>query len=135
MTQDDDRKFIGDTSTIAEMGAEIVNNMGKSPEELWREKSQKQIAILMEGKTPKAPLFYETMTQAMDPGSGARIRIWRNVKELTEYADTEVQLVLSKIPASATMQQVADIICTIDNVTAFELTDRNGNGVVAYVEW
>lgn len=54
---------------------------------------------------------------------------------MSKKNDVEIQILLSKIPAGASMKDVVDIISTIEGVSACELTDPDGNGAVAYFEW
>lgn len=100
---------------------------------LMEERDQK-IKELLKGHTVKKPLFYESMTAACSK-NGAKIRIWRTSAELPEYNELEVQLLLGKIPATASMQQVIDVLSTLDRIAACELTDPDGNGAVVYFEW
>ena len=81
-----------------------------------------------------APLRYESVTEARDQHSGARIRVWRKSAELPEYNDVEIQLVINKIPGRATMKQVYGYLSAIEGVTKVELTDANGLGAVAFFE-
>lgn len=93
-----------------------------------------KIEALLSAGTVKKPLFYESMTQAQAT-NGAKIRIWRTCSELPEYNELDIQILLSKIPAGAAMSQMIDILSTIENISACELTDPDGNGAVAYFEW
>lgn len=106
---------------------------GRVANRLQHERDAKVEAILKTG-TVKKPLFYESMTAAK-AGNGARIRIWRTCAELPEYNEIDIQILLSKVPAGAAMSQVIDILSTIENISACELTDPDGNGAVAYFEW
>lgn len=115
--------------------AEMVNGIGKTPEQRMKEWHEKSVKDAMAGRERREPKFYETMTKVTEPQTGAQIRIWRTSKEMPEYVDVELQITLSKIPASASMQEVLDIVGSIEGVTAVELLQRDGNGLVAYYEW
>lgn len=90
---------------------------------------------LVTGKPIRKPLFYESMTEIHDPASGAKIRVWRREEELPEYADVEILAIFKCIPGGATMKEMAEILSSIERVTAFELTDKHGCGAVTYLEW
>lgn len=83
------------------------------------------------------PLFYESMTKAHYEHSGVTLRIWRRESELPVYNDffTELQTIISKIPGDASMEEIVKIISAVPRVTALELTDKDGNGAVIYLEW
>lgn len=119
-----------------DFGAALGNLNGHSNvtvNRLIQERDEK-VKKLLEGYTVKKPLFYESMTAACAK-NGAKVRIWRTSAELPEYNEIEIQLLLGKIPATASMQQVIDILSTIEGIAACELTDPDGNGAVAYFEW
>lgn len=92
-----------------------------------------QVPEIKERKS--TPLFYESMTQAVHPGSGCRIRVWRREAELPEYADNEIINIINKIPEGLGMQETLRHIEQLERITAIELTDRHGLGCVVYYEW
>ncbi len=118
-----------------EQAAKMVNNIGKSDLEVAKENANEKVRKLLEGHETREPMFFESMTQAVDPQGGAKIRVWRHSDTIPEYNDIELQLLISKIPGMASMKQVFDILSTVPGVTAIELTDPIGNGAVAYYEW
>lgn len=120
---------------IVTAGVKLVNNIGKSPAEILRENVKDQVTKIIGDRKIRAPIFMESMTQAEDPVTGARIRVWRAETETPEYNDTELQLLINKIPGRSSMQDVINILSTVERVTAVELVDAQGNGVVSYFEW
>lgn len=94
-------------------------------------------AVAEKTKLPagRTPLFYESMTKAVEPHSKATIRVWRKSAELPEYNDMELQIAIAKIPITASMKQVFGAISALEGVTAIELTDADGIGAIAYYEW
>lgn len=79
--------------------------------------------------------FYESITQASHPESGSRIRVWRREEFLPMFTDSEILEAIASIPVTADMETVLGVIGSISRVTAIELVDANGNGIVKYLEW
>lgn len=98
-------------------------------------KIEEERTSLLTGKPIRKPLFYESMTTISCPHTGARIRVWRSEATLPEYADEEILLLFKFLPEGAMMEDVINMISTLERVTAVELTDKNGLGCVAYFEW
>lgn len=121
--------------SIAEIGTSFTENLAKSDEKKAEEYLKARVDDLIGGAEIAKPLFYESITEALDPASGARIRVWRREAELPEYQDTEILLLVARIPRYASMRDVINIISTLPRVTAIELVDPHKNGAVTYLEW
>lgn len=131
----EDEKKVQAPPTIEDIGVNFVNGITPEGQEA---KAREILRIKPEsitGNAARPAMFWESITQATDPQSGARIRVWRKIEECPEYNDIEVQLAIEKIPGRATMKDVFDVISSIEGVTAIELVDHMGNGGVMYLEW
>jgi len=109
-----------------------LNGHADASTRLQLERKQK-LAKLIEGYEVRPVQSFKSITQVI-ANNGARIRVWRNSTELPEYNELEIQVLLSKVPSGAGMQDIFDIISTIEGVTACELTDPEGCGAVAFWE-
>ena len=98
-------------------------------------KEEEERTSLITGKPIRKPLFYESMTEVKCPHTGARIRVWRSEPILPEYQDEEVLLLFKFLPDGANMEDIINLVSTLERVTAVELTDKNGLGAVIYFEW
>jgi hypothetical protein len=114
----------------------ITNASTDGPEvrELLFDESQQSfknalLDIPVSGKASKIK-SYESVHEARDAFSGARIRVWRRCNELPVYTDSELLIVLSKIPGHSSMQDVISIISQVQGVTQVELVDHQGYGVL-----
>lgn len=114
----------------------ITNASTDGPEvrELLFDESQQSfknalLDIPVSGKARKIK-SYESVHEARDAFSGARIRVWRRCNELPVYTDSELLIVLSKIPGHSSMQDVISIISQVQGVTQVELVDHQGYGVL-----
>lgn len=94
-----------------------------------------KVKELIGGRRVRPAVFWESITEAKDPQSGARIRVWRTESEIPETQDIEILLLVSKIPQGASMEDIFNIISTLDRVSAIELVDPHHNGAVKYLEW
>jgi hypothetical protein len=88
---------------------------------------------LVTGHAIRTPIRYQSITEAKDPGSGARVKVWREELELPVYNDVDLQMIIRQIPGSASMQDVINIIGSLPRVVKVELVDPDGNG--AFVEF
>lgn len=85
-------------------------------------------------KSPFYP-FYESMSRYHDKESGTTLRVWRRVNGVPDGPDMELTEAVMNIPATAKIEDVLRTICNLDRITAVEITDANGHGVIKYLEW
>lgn len=65
-----------------------------------------------------------------------RVRVWRAETEVKDlYANEDIHNFLFEAYDATSQKQLAESVLEFDRVTAAEVTDYHGNGVVLYKEW
>lgn len=91
-----------------------------------------------EEENSRAPPLYESMTRV--PLSCWTVRVWREWSSLVLGPDKDVALAVieasthTPLPADEP-QAIAGALNRIEGVSAYEITDLDGNGVVVYTVW
>lgn len=75
---------------------------------------------------------YETMTQTF--ACGFRVRVWRAAAELAMGPEEEIFVRLSESVWNG-VDDLAEAIESFEGVSAYEILDGHGNGVVCYPDW
>lgn len=91
--------------------------------------------------TTKEPAFIEAMTR-FTAENGAQMRIWSRMEALTADRMEFARDVLDKFRTNLepekqyTSEQLAHAVLQFrDDITAVEVVDSHGNGIVLYSEW
>ena len=127
------------------LGIEELGNPGIAPEEEspidnaitpeMYEKIRKDInndvKKLLEGKKTREPTSFQTITKAI-ANNGAGLEIGRREVQLPEYEDSELKVLLNKIPLGASMRQIVQILSTVKRVNYVKFFGPDGNGTIVY---
>jgi hypothetical protein len=79
--------------------------------------------------------FYESITRAGADDGSVFLRVWRREEEFPKKPDAEVLGVIKRFTDRDNMITMTTKIAALPRITAIEVTDRNSNGVVVYLEW
>lgn len=82
-------------------------------------------------KEVKEPAYFEGLTTAREPQSGAKIRVWRRYDELPVYTDMEVITAINSIPFGTEMHEVVKILSQLERVIRIEMLDKDEMGAIA----
>lgn len=110
-------------------GANVIPFNGKV-EELERSGPPRKLPE----SRPGVP-FYESMTAMRSEEVGINVRVWRKIPEIPTGPDKAVLAAFKSITTDDDMVTMAYKFAGIPDVTAFEITDSRGFGVVVYTEW
>lgn len=81
----------------------------------------------------KKPSAIESMTR-VEVGS-ITVRVWRTEPEVKEkYDNTDIQTAVRN-NARSQFNKLAKVVSELPRVSAYEILDSKGNGVVVYNDW
>lgn len=89
----------------------------------------------------KEPAFIESMTR-FEFANGGQVRFWHEIPAINagrqEFIDAVIEGFKTKLPdvGSYTSDEIALIFMQFHpSITAVEVVDKQGNGVVLYAQW
>ena len=85
---------------------------------------------VMTGRPVREPTMIESVTLIKDPGSGCILKIWRKVKAIPEDNDWEAVLAINKLPGGIRINDMINVLGSVENVTRIELlTPGEGDSI------
>jgi hypothetical protein len=76
---------------------------------------------VLTGRPVREPKMIEAVTLIQDPGSKCILKVWRKVKEIPEDNDLEALLAINKLPGGLKLNDMINVLGSVENVTRIEL--------------